>query len=208
MESNSVPPESQTPAMALPAEPAVPIDPYAPVRYSALQTSNIPPVNLPHAPPPPPTPSLSPAPPPPYSSSPSPSSLPSGGSAIVYQPAAASVYMTGSPPAAYSQIQQVGQMEGCVQVHYGMSPPSGFVICLGIFTCLCCGAGAVCGLVGFILALVAHSQFNSAQTDVARKSAEKLNRIGFVIAVLGFIIGILVAVGIAIAKAATTTHHD
>ena len=133
MDSNSVPPASQTPAMALPAEPPVPIDPYAPVRYSALQTSNAPSANLPHAPPPPPTPSMSPAPPPPYSASPSPSSLPPGGSAVVYQPAAAAVYMTGSPPAAYSQLQQVGQMEGCVQVHPSMSPPSGCVICTDHF---------------------------------------------------------------------------
>lgn len=73
---------------------------------------------------------------------------------------------------------------------------------LGIFTCLCCGPGAICGLVGFILALVANSQWNGAQADAARKSAEKLNRIGFALALLGLVIGIIAGIGLAITKAA------
>lgn len=139
MESNSMPPSSQTTAVtsAMPppaAEPSIPVDPYAPIRYSALQVSNTTPTHLLPAPPPPPTPSLSPAPPPPYSSSPpSSNTAPSGGAAIVFQPAPGAVYMSGHPPAAYAQLQEVGQMEGCVQVRRSMSPPNGCVISMNMY---------------------------------------------------------------------------
>lgn len=133
-----MPPSSQTTAVAsaMPpsaAEPPIPVDPYAPIRYSALQASNTTPSHLLPAPPPPPTPSLSPAPPPPYSPSPpSSDTAPSGGAAIVFQPAPGAVYMSGHPPAAYAQLREVGQMEGCVQVRRSMSPPNGCVICMNV----------------------------------------------------------------------------
>lgn len=125
MDNNPTQSMSQSPAVSLPPEPPVAVDPYFPIRYSAYQTSSSIPTNLPQAPPPPPTPSLSPAPPPPYLASPS----LSGESAVVYQPQSANIYMSGQPPAAYVQLQQVGQMEGGVRFTPSMSPPSGCVIC-------------------------------------------------------------------------------